>query len=335
MKNTINLETQIDLIEESNPGEAFAAVSLNPTFQWAKIIVTDAKANLNKQRIPLEEFANLIRTGLFAPVKMSEAGDPKTHKDAFGKPIGTITQLLEEKEKVIALAALWKKERPEDISMLKDQYTKGNLPNVSWEISYAEERDEEDGVKALYGTSLDGLTVVSVPAYAGRTAFIGLAERKDTDSDIDGENLEGGNKPEMEELELAKTKISELEAKIAELETAKATAEAELTTLREYKETKEKVEVEAARFESIKTKFSEAKIEKDETYFAEKKDYLLSLDDKSLDFMLQEMVAFAENFKKTKETTSELNIPEIVNKETGEVNAKELAKALRARNQSK
>jgi len=334
MKNTINLETQIDLIEDSNPGEAFAAVSLNPSFQWAKIIVTDAKANLNKQRIPLEEFANLIRTGLFAPIKMSEVGIPKTHKDAFGKPIGTIAQLLEEKEKVIALAALWKKERPDDISMLKDMYAKGNLPNVSWEISYAEEKQEEDGVNVLYGTSLDGLTVVSDPAYAGRTAVIAMAERTETDSEIDGENLEGGNKPEMEELELAKTKISELEAKIAELETAKASAEAELNTLKEYKEAKEKVEAEATRFESIKTKFSEAKIEKDETYFAEKKEYLLSLDDKSLDFMLQEMVAFAETLKK-KETKSELTIPEIVNKETGKVDTKELVKALRERNQSK
>jgi hypothetical protein len=70
--------------------------------------------------------------------------------------------------------------------------------------------------------------------------------------------------------------------------------------------------------------------EKDETYFAEKKEYLLSLDDKSLDFMLQEMVAFAGQFKK--ETKSELTIPEIVNKETGEVDTKELVKALRERN---
>ena len=140
MTNTIYLDTQINLLTEQEFGEASAAISLNPAFQWAKIIVTDDKANLNKQRIPREEFVNLIRTGLFAPVKMSEA-EITNHKEAIGKPIGTITQLLEDTDKLIALAALWKKERPDDVAMLKDMYTKGNLPNVSWEISYAEEKE--------------------------------------------------------------------------------------------------------------------------------------------------------------------------------------------------
>jgi len=108
MNNNTLLTTNIELLDE---GEAFASVSLNPYYQWAKIVVTDDLPNANKMKIPKEEFPNMIRTGLFSPIKMAEKEISDGHPEAHGKPIGTIAQLLEESNKLIALAALWKKEK--------------------------------------------------------------------------------------------------------------------------------------------------------------------------------------------------------------------------------
>jgi len=334
-KNTIKLNTQIDLLDDEAVKKASAAISLNPSIQWAKIIVTDDKPNLNKQRIPKEEFANLIQTGLFAPIKMAESEISRTHKEALGKVIGTITQLVEDKDNIIALSALWKKEREEDIAMLKDMYTTGNLPQVSWEISYTEDKEEEDGTKALYGTSLDGLTVVSTPAYAGRTSFVAMSSKEG-----DSQNEEEFRKT-MDELEQAKAKITELETKVAELEgksteleelqAAKAESDVELQALREYKETIEKEKADASRLDEIKTKFAEAKIEKDEKYFVDNKEFLLGLDTKAFEFMLQELVAFKNASASTEdEDDDETKIPNFINKESGKIeDPVELGKAYR------
>ena len=319
MTNKVQLNTQIDLIEdETNIGEAFASVSLNPFIQWAKIIVTDDQPNVNKQRVPKEEFENLISTGLFAPIKMTESSISAGHKEAQGKVIGTITQLLETGNKIVALSALWKKEREQDVDMLKQMFKEGNLPQVSWEITYTEGSVDDDGVETLHGTSLNGLTVVSRPAYAGRTPVVAMASEDDglTEEEI---------KIKMDELEKAQAKISELEAKVTELQTslsevqtAKASADSELEGLREYKELKEKQEADAARLAEIKTKFAESKIEKDEKYFEDNKEFLLGLETSAFDFMLQELVAFAANHSAQASATN-TEIPNFVNKETGKI----------------
>lgn len=408
MTNKFSLTTQIDLLEDSkDAGEAFASVSLNPSFQWAKIVVTDDRPNLNKQRIPEEEFENIIRTGLFAPVKMAESAISNGHDEAFGKPIGTITQLAKDKNRVIALSALWKKEREEDIKLLKDMYSKGNPPNVSWELSYSEAKAEEDGVEALYGTSLNGLTVVGSPAYAGRTQFVAMAAVWDTayindlpdsaflyiepggskddegkttprslrhlpvrdkSGKLDAAHLRNAiarasqvsgissakaselqNKARkllasassefteesikyMEDLDQANAKITELETKIAELtELVKKSedSKAELEALREYKTAIEKEKEDAVKFASIKQKFAEAKLEKDEKYFTDNKDRFMSMSDADLSFMIQELVSFAAKLAEASAKNDKVEIPEIVNKETGKVDPKTLGAALR------
>ena len=333
-KNITQFSTQIDLLDDKAVKEASASISLNPSIQWAKIIVTDDKPNLNKQRIPKEEFANLIETGLFAPIKMAESEISRSHKEALGKVIGTITQLIESKDNIIALAALWKKEREEDVNMLKEMYSKGDLPQVSWEISYTESEEEEDGTEALHNTSLDGLTVVSLPAYAGRTSFVAMSS-KDNESHSEEEFIKT-----MDELEQAKAKVAELEAKVDELKSqsaeldqlkaTKATLDEEVQMLREYKETKEKEQADASRLEEIKSKFTEAKIEKESKYFDDNKELLLGLDPQALDFMMQELVAFKGATASTKEDDDKQDIPNFVNKENGKVSDPiELGKALR------
>jgi hypothetical protein len=165
---SIELKTNIELFE------ANASVSLNPLYQWAKIVVCDSDPNANKQQVPESEFDNIIKTGINAPIKMARNQISKGHKEALGNPIGVISNLSKEGNKVIALAALWSKERPDDIALLKKMYDEGNPPNVSFELAYASS-DMVNDVEVLKDCVLNGLAVVGMPAYSGRTPFIAFS----------------------------------------------------------------------------------------------------------------------------------------------------------------
>jgi hypothetical protein len=331
----IQINAQLELIDTlDSENEAFASISLNPTFQWAKIVVTDDQPNANKHRVPIEEFDNIIRTGIFAPIKMTESEISKGHQEAMGKPIGTITQLARVSNKIVALAALWKRERPEDIELLKKMYQDGAPPNVSWELSYADS-EIKDNVEDLHGISLNGLTVVSLPAYTGRTQFIAMAS-EDNDQSDDTDDQSGKEENIVNEEELKQT-ISDLEAKVKELEDNLSTKEAELTELKAYKQNIEAQELKASRLAEIRKKFEDAKIEKDEQYWDEKAETLLNLDDASLDFMIQELVAFAEKNASASDTEkTKKDIPNFSNvKDTKDLEPKELGRRLREKAKSK
>lgn len=279
--NIINVQAQLEFIDDTDTAEA--AVGLNPYFQWAKIIVTDDQPNLNKQRIPSEEFDNIIRTGVFTPIKMTFSEISKGHKEAFGKVIGTLTQLIKEGNRVIGLAALWKKERPEDIGMLKDMYEKGTPPNVSWEMAFRNNSVDDDGIESLLDTSLTGLTIVSNPAYAGRTSFVAMS------------SVEDQEETNVEELEQLKEKVTELETNLSTVNDELTQAKAELDELRTYKKTIEDEKLENERFSAIKEKFVSAGITKNDEYFESNREKLLSITDEALTFMIQEIVAFSSN----------------------------------------
>lgn len=317
MSNNIILEAQLELIDEPSVDEAFASVSLNPTFQWAKIVVTDDQPNANKHRVPQDEFDNIISTGIFAPIKMDYSQISSGHSDAMGKPIGLITQLTKANNRVIALAALWKRERPEDIEALKKMYVDGNPPNVSWELSYAESSIENE-IETLKGVSLNGLAIVSLPAYEGRTQFIAMASK-------DGDSSKEETIVNEDEL---KQKISELETELASLKEQLTARDTELASLKDYKNTIEAEKAKVERLAVIKQKFQEAKLEKDEAYFNEKADTLLKLDDASLDFMIQEMTAFQAA---ASVSDSEDKIPDFKKKSASQLSPRELGRLLRER----
>jgi hypothetical protein len=311
----IILETKLELIDNlsflETDKEAFASISLNPTFQWAKIVVTDDQPNANKNRVPLEEFDNVIKTGIFAPIKMAESEISRGHQEAMGKPIGTIAQLVKVNNKIIALAALWKRERPDEIELLKTMYKDGNPPNVSWELSYAESKLDE-GIETLYGISLNGLAVVNAPAYSGRTPFIAMASDQLNEEDKVEEEL--------------KQKISELETELEKLKMDLTTKDAELDSLRQYKQEVEAEKSKITRLAEIKQKFEDAKIEKDENYWNEKAEVLLKLDDASINFMIQELVSFSE----ATASTTKVEIPNLHSTQDGKkLSGRELGKALR------
>lgn len=171
MDKKINISSEFELIDNT----AEASISLNPVYQWVKIVVCDSEPNGNGFRVPEDEFDNLITTGINAPIKMARNHISDGHAEAYGNPIGVISQLKKEGNKVLALAALWKRERPDDVAKLKDMYLKGTPPNVSWEILYSSYDEEESGVKALRECVLNGLAIVGMPAYRGRTPFIAMS----------------------------------------------------------------------------------------------------------------------------------------------------------------
>ena len=314
MNRAIFTTKQLELVqyklegEESTDGEAVAALSLNPSYMWAKFILTDDKPNENKQRVPKEEFANLIKSGIFAPVKMMFGRINETHDEAH--PLGVITHLRDIGDKIEGIAALWTREREEDVALIKDLVETGQYPQLSWEIMFDNSQTEEDGIETLKDTTLRGITLVSMPAYAGRTPIFAAASKNSAVEDIRVEELELLKK----QLEDTNVGLAEKDAKVSELSAALEVKDSELIELREFKASVVKEREESEKLTAIKTRFSEAGLNKDESFFSEKKSLLLGLTEEALDFMVQEMISFASVTKETKASTK-IELPNLSNLE--------------------
>jgi hypothetical protein len=411
-------EVREELGDELN--EAQASFLQNPAVSWAKFVLTDDQPNKNKQRIPQEEFDNLIKTGIHMPIKMAKGNINNGHDGS--EPLGVITHLKRTGNKILALAALWQRERSEDVEYLKTLSKDKKPINISWEILYEDSKSSEEfeGVQDLLSTSLKAATVVGMPAYGGRTPILAIAaawskpyldelpdnnflivtknsdstERlfpyKDKNGKIDLNMLniamssldsfdlpesvikktkkeiaklikeansstkEENTNPEgkkLEELDIFKARVEELSTSLETTKSMLATAEEaleektnaleelqpkleELEELKAFKETVEKTNADAEKFASIKQKFVDANIEKDDAFFEERKDFLLGLDEKALDFTIQELVSFAESsIDKKKESNSSFKVPNIKNTKTLDIKA--LAEELRKNNSKK
>lgn len=160
-------------------GEAIASTILSPSVTWAKFVLTDDEPNGNKQRIPVTEFDNIVTTGLHMPIKMAEGIVAEGHDNS--KPIGVISLLKKELtdagNRIVALAALWSKERPQDVELLKELMATEEGVNVSWEVSFGDVEAGEGGSLDLRDIVLNAVTIVGRPAYEGRTRFLALAAK--------------------------------------------------------------------------------------------------------------------------------------------------------------
>lgn len=311
---------------EINEADASAVNSANEFISWAKFILTDDLPNENKHRVKQEEFKNLIDSGTYMPFKMAYEKPKDDHSDAF--PLGVIAHLKQAGNQVIALAALWKKEREEDIAYIKECIANKIPVNVSWEIMHEDSAIGEDGVEDLIGTSLRGVTIVGRPAYAGRTPVLQVASTNGENSNSEENTLD-----ELDTLkEQVKTLETERDTIKNELEALKASLtekETELTGLREYKAGIEKAEQENAKFLEIKALFETSGISKPDTYFEENKEKLMAMSKSDLEFMVQEAVSLASSLK-TQSASSGTGIPAgIPGTESKKLDVKELANALR------
>jgi hypothetical protein len=403
-----NILSKIEFLEREDKFlEEFASVTTNPTCSYAKFVLTDDIPNLNKKRIDISEFDNLIKTGIYMPIKMTP-GEITVHSSAT--PLGVISHLKKTNNQVIGLAALWNEERPDDIKMIKESYKKGVPLELSWEILYTDSSvDETTKVEDLKNCVLRGITFVAKPAYDGRTPIIALSQRedsavwttkfmndlpdssflyiedggtKDTDGNTEPRSLrhfpykDASSKIDLphlrnaiaqipkasisdslksslqdearkllqkegasEESTLEEKEIMTLEDVQAENESLKTqltqkdseieTLKTENKTLGEFKASIEESQKQTERLVSIKQKFSEANISKEDKYFEDNKDNLLQLSDSQLDFMIQEMVAFSSLKTETSEKKEKTPKVPPVTGDTSPVSLKDLIKELK------
>lgn len=328
---TIIKYNNVVLLEEDTNFEGISEaissiISDNPMIKWAKLIITDDMPNENKQRIPQSEFPNLIRSGTYMPLKMAYSEIKDGHEESY--PLGVIAHLKQSGNQIVALAALWIRERENDITYLKECIAEKRPVNISWEILHENSNMTEDGIEELIGTSLRAVTVVGKPAYSGRTPILEIASVDNGGNDTNSEE----NK--LDDIETLKTRVTELETALAqktnELDAKIKEIEAkdiEIASLTEFKTGIEAKEQEAAKIEEIKTLFSGAGIEKPDTYFEENKTKLLTMDKESLSFMVQEMVAFSSGQQSSESSTK---VPDVPGKKIKkEIDIAELAKELR------
>lgn len=324
-EKTIIKKYTVDFVGEDDEQLAEAAIAANHSFNYLKFILTDDEPNANKQRIPKEEFENVIRTGFFTPLKMAKGGIREGHD--LSEPLGVITHLQENDNQIRGLAALWSEERPDDVKIIKEAYANKKPLNISWELGYTASSYEDDGTENLHGVTLRAATLVDLPAYKGRTPVIQVASEKKEDTDLD--ELEKIQKELDDTKDLLSTAQEEIETLKGQLKEFEGQA-SELEELREFKaEIDREIEEEKA-LDAVKAQFSEAGVERDEEYFVENKERLLSMAQEDLEFMLQEIIAFSSKEEDDDEDDkSNLEIPNFRNKKEKPLRGKDLGKALR------
>jgi hypothetical protein len=418
-KMNAKLEDMVELLSENEAlrefGEATASIISNPTVVWAKFILTDDMRNGNGQRIPREEFANLIKTGIFMPVKMARGEINRGHQGS--EPLGSITHLKEVQMPdghyaIAALAALWAEERPADVNYIRQRFSENKPVDTSWEILYEDSSyNTEQNSIDLLGTILRATTIVGDPAYGSRTRVLSVSAIKwskayiselpdssflyingtdrlfpvvDNEGKIDRTRLkdtiaqlqssglpedvitqktqlvegilnkfESGasveevtslfmsnsnfTEEELKTLEELQAQVAELEpklteaqekinalesanaekdAKIAELSEQKTALETEIAPLREFKAGADAEATRIEKMEAIKSKFTEAGIEKEDKYFEDNFAKFEKMDAESLEFFIQEVVAnLAQASKKSSSasTDNKTKIPALTN----------------------
>lgn len=261
MKTGDNFKSKVELIQDSELKDlALASQNLNPMLTYIKFILTDDKPNANNMVVPKSEFANLIKTGLYMPIKMAFREDEKDHDNSF--PVGVITHLREDGDKIRGIAALWNRERPQDVEYIKERYAEGKPLDLSWEIGHEDSFTREDGIQELIGCVLRATTLVGVPAYQGRTII--------TDVESANNNSDEEDTDMKEQVEKLTEEKKALEVTVAELTT-------ELESLKQFKSD---VEAEAKRQETlaaIRDSFEKAGIKRKEDFFKTNQALLLTL----------------------------------------------------------
>jgi vacuolar-type H+-ATPase subunit I/STV1 len=217
------------------------------------------------------------------PIKMAEGSIAEGHEGAI--PLGTLSHLKTNGNTIEALAAIWKKERPDDVEYLKKRYENKEPIDFSWELTYKESIADEDG-ESLTGVSMNAATIVGKPAYAGRTSAIALASANEGET-MDTISLDQHNQ-EIEDLKKNyEDKLTTLQASLEETKEPLA----ELDELKKFKENADATKAKSERLESIKQKFTEANITVADEYFSSKAELLLSMSDEQVTFFIQEIVA--------------------------------------------
>ena len=212
-------------------------VQVNPYQTIATFIFADDKPNMNKQGLPFSEFERVAKTAIGMPVKMRFTGDGfiQAEKDIENHdgsiPIGVIQSMeiktiSDDYHQLIAQAALWNDEYPEEITWLKKKFAEGKAPGLSYEINFNDFERDDENIQWIKDTYTGAATFVKTPAYGTRTALIALASIQDKTVLEEGilaiaEKLtakhepKGGNRVDEKELEALKGERDTFKAEAA------------------------------------------------------------------------------------------------------------------------
>jgi predicted nucleic acid-binding Zn-ribbon protein len=330
---------------------------INPFLTTVKFVFADDKPNANNQAIPYDEFASLAQSAIGMPIKIRFLGKGiGGHTGSI--PVGHIRDMIEEAEedgshKLIAEGVLYNDEYPEVVEFLKESFDTGDAPGISWEISYKESIVDK-GIHWLKGVVARAATFVKHPAYGTRTALLALASDKTlSDEDIENELVDmandivshkqgGTNNVELEE---ALQKIKDLEAQIAEKDTALVEAKAETETVRtEATELKVEVDELLSKVNSFeKSMLIEARMKKvveagvsvptDEEELTKKQEFWAAMSEEVFTEYVSDLAAVAKVAPEKKASASVLQLPKIsvdTSTNNGAVSAESLRNKMRS-----
>lgn len=182
LTNKATFETAIAEFTEI-PNPAASEGYKHPFLTIAKFVLADNKPNQNRQGIEVDDFDEVIQSAIDMPVKMNFIQRTGLQNHIGSIPIGHIKSVEKIEEngvhKLIATAALYSDEYPEEISYLKDQFEKaargeGKFPGISYEMAFADSVTK-DGNQWLKKLVTLAATFVKTPAYGSRTALLALA----------------------------------------------------------------------------------------------------------------------------------------------------------------
>lgn len=284
----------------------------HPYLTTAKFIFADDKPNGNNQAIEADDFDSIIKTAVGMPIKMSFTGqDVGHHRGAY--IIGFMKNLTKSvaedgTNQLIAEAALYSEEFPEEVQFLKDKFAEGDAPGVSYELGYSDPIFKGP-IEYLKNIVTGAATFVKFPAYGKRTALLALASAKTETDFMDTmkilvtqaeDHTDKGGKS-VEDLEKAQATIRELEGKQTEFKTQAETKTAEVAKLTEDIATKDakitdlETEVltlkKSALIETRTRQYSEAglTLEAEAEKADKKKEFWLSLSDDAWTMYLDEL----------------------------------------------
>lgn len=329
--NAFDVQLLIDKLEIEEMA-ASASISLNPNVAWMKFLLTDDQLNANKQRIPREEFANVLRTGLFMPLKMAYGEISEGHAETF--PLGVMTHLKTEGNSIQALAVLWDRERHEDVEFLRKRYSEGKGIDISWELTYTDEDVEETGV-ALKNVSMNAATIVGIPAYQGRTPALALSSNNKGDS-MDTIELTEHDRLMNEQKQQFETRVTELQASLDAVQRELTELKPKYDELASFKQTIEAAEAKKEKLASIKEKFVKANLTITDEYFNERAEAFAGMTDEQLEFFIQELVAAfkpsEEKGGKASISITSTTVPPINTHDTGNITPADILTYLNKKN---
>lgn len=146
----------------------------NPLQTIIEFVLTDFQPNHNNQCIPQSEAHNIVTSALHMPIKVYFRND-KIKGHAFSVPIGTLAEVWQQDDVIMARSIIWKNEYPDIDEYLRKATSEGKMIGTSWEILY-DHAETENKITNLYGCLVQATTIVDDPAYGERTRILSIAE---------------------------------------------------------------------------------------------------------------------------------------------------------------